>query len=172
MSNKENDLMGLFDNIETGAGNDLFGTEGQDDLFSTSNASDPFTDVVTDSEKKNKKTVGPVKEDDKTVEKVSPKKEKDTKKATPKKATEKKKEPAKKKTATKKKPKVDDIVVNEEWTVAYAARQTNPPREMKISELREHLELDYPELSKERCEMKVEEERKLIVPIVKGSKNG
>ncbi|MFE4029247.1 hypothetical protein ACFX4N_24120 [Priestia sp. YIM B13551] len=43
---------------------------------------------------------------------------------------------------------------------------------MTLEQVREWLELDYPELSKERTKLVVEEEKKLIVPIVSGAKKG
>ncbi|MES9681656.1 hypothetical protein ABWK22_01745 [Gottfriedia acidiceleris] len=66
-----------------------------------------------------------------------------------------------------------NIKVDTTWNIAYAGNQYNPPEnDMTLEQLREYLELDYPELSKERTLMEIDEDKKLIVPIVKGSKNG
>lgn len=66
-----------------------------------------------------------------------------------------------------------NIKVDTTWNIAYAAQQYNPPEnDMTLEQVREWLELDYPELSKERCHMDVDADKKLIVPIVKGAKNG
>ena len=94
--------------------------------------------------------------------------------STQKKATSKtkKKNPALTKNIKEQIKKNDERKVDGTWQVAYAARRLNPPHEMTIEELRQFLELDWPELSKDRCSMTIDEEKKLIVPIVNGAKNG
>ncbi|WP_263117516.1 MoaD/ThiS family protein [Bacillus subtilis] len=71
------------------------------------------------------------------------------------------------------KKKRESMKVDKTWNIAYAANQYNPPEDdMTLDEVRQWLELDYPELSKERCRMEVNEEKKLIIPIVSGAKKG
>lgn len=65
-----------------------------------------------------------------------------------------------------------NMKVDPTWEVAYAGNRYNPPHEMTLDELRQYLELDYPEMSKERCRMDVEEDKKLIVPMITGAKKG
>ncbi|MEK1828821.1 hypothetical protein AAAC51_06630 [Priestia megaterium] len=43
---------------------------------------------------------------------------------------------------------------------------------MSLEQVRQWLELSFPELSKERTKMDVQEEQKLVVPIVSGAKKG
>lgn len=127
----------------------------EDDFLDASevNGADLFGDSLTDTEepkkeeaKKDEAPVVPVKKEAKGKSKA-----KDTKKKT--------KSPM-------------EHIVDGTWEVAYAGHRVNPPHEMKVEELRAWLELDYPELSKERCRMIVEEDKKLIVPVVSGAKNG
>jgi len=87
------------------------------------------------------------------------------------------KESKTKKTAKKadKKPAVkdEDLEVSTEWTIAYAGQQMNPPHDkMKVEDVRQWLEVDFPELSKERCKWSIEKKKKLMVPIVSGAKKG
>ncbi|WP_067923975.1 hypothetical protein [Alicyclobacillus shizuokensis] len=73
-----------------------------------------------------------------------------------------------KKTVTKTPEKVGT-----DYMVYYAGYQIPVPRdEMTVEEVRQMLEADYPELSKERTEMLVDAEKKQIVPVVKGAKKG
>ena len=89
-----------------------------------------------------------------------------------KKSTKKKADPALAKNIKEQMKKKEEQKVDATWEVAYAGHRINPPHEMQVEELRAWLELDFPELSKERCRMIVEEKKKLIVPVVSGAKNG
>lgn len=71
------------------------------------------------------------------------------------------------------KNRLASLKVDKSWTIAYSAQQYNPPEDnMTIEAVREWLEIDYPELSKERCRIEISEDKKLIVPIVSGAKKG
>lgn len=88
-------------------------------------------------------------------------------------ADKKAKDPKLSKEIKKQVDRVKSIKVDTTWNIAYAAHQYNPPEnDMTLEQVRQYLELDYPELSQERCRMEIDEAKKLIVPIVKGSKNG
>ena len=64
-------------------------------------------------------------------------------------------------------------VYDKDRVVAYAGRQ-HPitDRKLSLEEVRRMLERQYPELSKDRCEMTYNEKTGLIVPVVKGSRKG
>ncbi|MGL4819797.1 MAG: hypothetical protein ACRC5C_07440, partial [Bacilli bacterium] len=85
---------------------------------------------------------------------------------------------AKKKTAGKvgslkdQKKAKGDTIIDEHWECAYAATRVRPPRKMTIEELRQSLELDYPELSYDRTTWEVDTDKKILIPIVTGSKKG
>jgi len=60
-----------------------------------------------------------------------------------------------------------------DYTVYYAGHTIQVPNDdMTLEEIRQYLEEEFPELSKERTEMTVNKEKKSITPIVKGSKKG
>lgn len=84
---------------------------------------------------------------------------------------EKKKE-TKKKTSSPK--KADPLKkVDASFTVVYAGHKVAVPYDdMTLEEVRSFLEADYPELSKERAQLLLDEEKKYIIPVVKGAKNG
>lgn len=70
------------------------------------------------------------------------------------------------------KKKKEDVTITPEWTIAYSAQQYHVPNNMKLEEVRQWMELDYPELSKERTTWDINEEKHLLVPIVSGAKKG
>lgn len=84
---------------------------------------------------------------------------------------EKKKETKKKTSAPK---KADPLKkVDTSFTVVYAGhKEAVPYDDMTLEEVRAFLEADYPELSKERAQLLLDEEKKYIIPVVKGAKNG
>ncbi|CDQ41877.1 hypothetical protein [Virgibacillus salexigens] len=83
-----------------------------------------------------------------------------------------KKAPKKPSTAPKKKSKPSQKV-GMEYTVYYAGHQVPVPEEdMTMDTVRSYLETDFPELSKDRTEMLIDEKNKQIVPVVKGAKKG
>ena len=85
---------------------------------------------------------------------------------------EKKEEPKKKKSSNAKKAKPEDKV-DTEYTVYYAGHQVPVPEsDMTLETLRSYLEMDFPELSKERTEMLIDKKEKQVVPVVKGAKKG
>lgn len=57
--------------------------------------------------------------------------------------------------------------------VAYAGH-THPvtDRTLSLEAIRQMLERDYPELSKDRCEMIYDAKSGIVVPVVKGSRKG
>lgn len=60
-----------------------------------------------------------------------------------------------------------------EYQYAYAGHVGNLPEEdMTLDRVREYLQVDFPELSKERTKMDVDKEKQLIVPLVLGAKKG
>lgn len=60
-----------------------------------------------------------------------------------------------------------------EFQYAYAGHVGNLPEEdMTLERVREYLQVDFPELSKERTRIEVDEDKNLIIPIVKGTKSG
>jgi hypothetical protein len=70
-------------------------------------------------------------------------------------------------------PPKPDEKVSTEFTVYYAGHRIPVPEDnMTLESLREFLEGDFPELSKERTEMTIDREKKQVVPIVKGAKKG
>jgi hypothetical protein len=79
------------------------------------------------------------------------------------------------------KPALEKIKVNEEWTVCFAAQRFQiheffdgqiPEGGVSLEELREKMELEFYELSKERVVWEHDKERKLLFPIVKGTSKG
>lgn len=70
------------------------------------------------------------------------------------------------------KKKKEDTTITPEWTIAYSAQQYHVPHDMKVEEVRQWLEVDYPELSKERTTWDIDESKHLLVPIVSGAKKG
>lgn len=63
--------------------------------------------------------------------------------------------------------------VGTDFTVFYAGHKIPVPSDdMTLEEVRQHLEYDFPELSKERAEMTIKAEKFEIVPVVKGGKKG
>ena len=57
--------------------------------------------------------------------------------------------------------------------VAYAGhKHLITDRKLSLEEIRKMLEKDYPELSKDRCEMTYDDKTGIIVPVVKGSRKG
>lgn len=87
------------------------------------------------------------------------------------------KKPAKKESKPKPAPKKVAPKLPEKYgtdfRVAYA-RYTEilPKEDMTLDEVREWMEVDFPELSKERTKMDVDVETKTIVPMVVGAKKG
>jgi hypothetical protein len=60
-----------------------------------------------------------------------------------------------------------------DYTVCYARyREVLPKEDMTLEDIREWLEADYPELSKERTKMDVDEKTKTIAPIPSNAKKG
>ena len=60
-----------------------------------------------------------------------------------------------------------------DYQYAYAGHVGNLPQEdMTLEDIRQFLQVDFPELSKERTRMEVDTETKYIIPIVKGTKSG
>ena len=180
-NNKTNDLFGSvdltgntflenteakgFDNVfQQPAGADLFSTPAVDPFANASTADNPFAQVKSQEQEP---PVVEVKKEEKPKEEppVVPV-NKDNK-------SKPKKNSAVSKSIKNQVKKREDVKVDKTWTVAYAAQQHNPPEDdMSLDALRQWLELDYPELSKERCRMEVDEEKKLVVPIVSGAKKG
>jgi len=68
--------------------------------------------------------------------------------------------------------KNQDELVPANTTVAYAGHQVVLERDMKLEEIREMLERDFPELSKERTQMIYDKEKGLVIPVVTGGKKG
>jgi hypothetical protein len=80
---------------------------------------------------------------------------------------------AEKKEPIKKEKAAPETKVNSDFVVFYAGHKVNVPEDnMTIEEVRAFLEMDFPELSKERTEMTIDKEKKEIVPVVKGAKKG
>lgn len=70
------------------------------------------------------------------------------------------------------KPK-EEVKYGPEFRIAYARHSENLPHEdMTLEEIRQYLEVDFPELSKERTKMDVDDKTKTIVPMVLGAKKG
>jgi len=75
-------------------------------------------------------------------------------------------------TKAKAKPTVT-TKVNTEYTVYYAGSRIDVPEDdMTVEELRSFLEADFPELSKERANLIVDEAKKHVIPVVSGAKKG
>lgn len=152
---------------------DLFSssdTKGFGDLFQTPTGTNPFDNVqaaapivpVSNEEKVDK--------DEAPVVQIKDEKKEKSKKG---KGKSKPKDTALSKKIKEQKAKKENLKVDKTWVVAYSAQQYNPPEDdMTLDSVREWLEIDYPELSKERCRMEVDETKKLIVPIVSGAKKG
>ncbi len=71
------------------------------------------------------------------------------------------------------KPKAEPEVYDKVRTVAYAGhRHEVTDRTLSLEQVRQVLERDYPELSKDRCEMTYDDKTGIIVPVVKGSRKG
>lgn len=89
-------------------------------------------------------------------------------------ATEKAREQSKKTVASvagaaKKEPDVYD----KDRSVHYAGHRIEvPSREMKLEGVRQMLEEQFPELSKERTEMLYDDEKGLVIPVLKGHRKG
>ncbi len=64
-------------------------------------------------------------------------------------------------------------VYDRDRTVAYAGHQ-HPitDRTLSLDQIRALLEREYPELSKDRCEMLYDAKTGIIVPVVKGARKG
>lgn len=163
MSNNENKQTG-FDLFSAAAApsNDMWGASSNTtDIFASfTPANDPFASAPA---AETKSTIAP-------VVPITP----EVKPATSGvKGADEKKADAKKNAKKPQKKKAEDIVVDPSWTVAYAAQQYHPPHEgMKLEDLRAYLELDYPELSKERTKWEFDEDKKLVVPVISGAKMG
>jgi hypothetical protein len=150
-----------FDNLfQTPAGSDLFGTPSSGNPFETTTPVEPpIVEIKADEKPKEEPPVVPIK--------------KEAEKPAAKTTGKGKKDPALSKNIKSQVQKRENMKVDTTWNIAYAAQQYNPPEnDMTLEQVREWLEMDYPELSKERCRMEIDEDKKLIVPIVKGSKNG
>jgi len=81
----------------------------------------------------------------------------------------KKEKPSKKAT----KPKKEDKLYDTSWLIFYAGHRLTVPEDgLLLDQVRAYLELEFPELSKERTEMLTDEEKKHIIPVVKGAKKG
>ncbi|UOE58158.1 hypothetical protein [Cytobacillus oceanisediminis] len=175
MTDKDKNQLDLFGNLDTNNSN-LWGTAGSSDPFGSTGNDDPFAGIPfpepPKAEEKLASTLAAVIPIKPGADKAEPVKNEDKKTETAKAPDKNDKKTAAKATSKDKKKKKEDIQVDESWTVAYAGNQLSPSRPMKLEELREELELDYPELSKERTRMEANEERKLVVPIVSGAKNG
>lgn len=145
-----------FDNIlQAPAGADLFANPSNNPFENVT----PAVEIKSEEKPKEEPPVVPVK--------------KESEKPAAGKATKNKKDTALSKNIKGQVDKKSNMKVDTTWNIAYAAQQYNPPEDdMTLEQVREWLELDYPELSKERCRMEIDESKKLIVPIVKGSKNG
>jgi hypothetical protein len=70
------------------------------------------------------------------------------------------------------KPK-EEKKVGVSYNVYYAGNTIQVPEDdMTLEELREFLQVDFPEFSKDRTELIVDHDKKEVRPIVKGSKKG
>lgn len=182
--NKNNN--NLFSDIDLTSNDFLDPTESTpfDSIFTQPIANDPFAnastspspfDNVDPTPNEEPAPVVPVKEtkpEEKPEEKapVVPIKKEETKS---KKAKKGKADPALSKSIKDQKKARENMKVDTTWNIAYAARQYNPPEDdMTLEQVRQWLEIDYPELSKERCRLEIDNEKKLIVPIVNGAKKG
>lgn len=155
----------FLDRSEANGFGDLFSAPASDDLFGSAPA--PVVPAPAKEEAKEEIPVVQIK-----VPGAESKQTKASPTKTTTKKTTKKADPALSKNIKEQMKKKEERKVDGTWEVAYAAQRLNPPHEMTLEELRQYLELDWPELSKERCRMTVDEEKKLIVPIVSGAKNG
>lgn len=168
MSKKKEEGFDLFSNFETEA-NDLWGDADSSDPFGVNKNEDPFalfpTPEKLEEQKETKTTekasVTPIKSGGKTPA-ASDKKSQDAKE----------KGNTKPKTEPKKQIKPEEFDVDATWTVCYAGHQINPSHPMKLEQMRESIEIDFPELSKSRTKWDVSEEKKIAVPIVLGAKMG
>lgn len=170
MTNEKNESS-LFSTIDLSANNflesaeaaQLFQTPAGTDLFNMPPAN-PFEGIAqTTPIVETKKVEPPV---------VEVKKEGTAKNKKPTKGKGKKQSELAKK-IKEQKTKRENMKVDTTWNIAYAAQQYNPPEDdMTLEQVREYLEIDFPELSKERCRMEIDSAKKLIVPIVSGAKKG
>jgi hypothetical protein len=76
---------------------------------------------------------------------------------------------AKKESAT---PKIHEKKYGTEYTVFFAGHEKRVPAEMTQEEIRQYLEEDFPELSKDRTSFDVNEEKKHLYVRVSGGKKG
>ena len=157
----------FLDRSEANGFGDLFSAPAGDDLFGSAPAPVVPAPAPTKEEAKEEIPVVQIK-----VPGVEVKQTKTSSAKTTAKKETKKTDPALSKNIKEQMKKKEERKVDGTWEVAYAAQRLNPPHEMTLEELRQYLELDWPELSKERCRMTIDEEKKLIVPIVSGAKNG
>lgn len=87
-------------------------------------------------------------------------------------ATEKAREQSKKAASTAAAKKEPDVY-DKDRSVHYAGHRIEvPSREMKLEGVREMLEEQFPELSKERTEMLYDDEKGLVIPVLKGHRKG
>lgn len=85
-------------------------------------------------------------------------------------ATERMREKSQKSTEAKKK---EPEVYDKDRIVHYAGHRIEvPTREMQLEGVRAMLEEQFPELSKERTEMLYDEEKGLVIPVLKGHRKG
>ena len=78
-------------------------------------------------------------------------------------------EKASKKSGANSEPEVYD----KDRIVAYAGHQhVITDRTLSLEQIRKMLERDYPELSKDRCEMTYDTKTGIVVPVVKGARKG
>lgn len=151
----------FLDPSEAKAFDNIFQQSAGADIFAAPNNSNPFDSPAPVVEVKDEAPIVPIKKEEPKPQSKAGKPAKG------------KKDPALSKNIKKQMENRKNMKVDTTWNIAYAAAQYNPPEnDMTLEQVREWLELDYPELSKERCRMEIDEEKKLIVPIVSGSKNG
>ncbi len=67
----------------------------------------------------------------------------------------------------------EPAVYDQDRVVAYAGHQhVITDRTLSLEAIRQMLERDYPELSKDRCEMTYDAKTGIFVPVVKGARKG
>lgn len=176
---KKNDPFDLFSNFDTNS-SDSWGNVDNKDPFGNNKKEDPFAGFFPTEQPK--PTEAPVKSNDPFASlPVEPKKEE--KVVSIKGGSKESAKTDNKKTADKPKTEKEDKsakvagdygkeVVDESWTIAYAGHQESPPHEMTLEEMRQKIELDFPELSKVRTKWFLEKDRKLAIPVVSGAKMG
>lgn len=70
-------------------------------------------------------------------------------------------------------PKKEPEVYDKDRVVHYAGHRIEvPTREMQLEDVRQMLEEQFPELSKERTEMLYDDEKGLVIPVLKGHRKG